>query len=67
MPSLWEYPDPEVKSAAIRLADALCQLERNTDNKSVLIIKIQGDYVLRLEDGKIVPDFVENEELLSRI
>lgn len=62
-----EHPDKDVTLAIIRLCDALCQWERNTGRKSVLIIREQ-DYVYRAQDGKpTVPDFVTDEQLVSML
>ena len=61
-----EHPDKEVKAALVRLSDALCQWERGTGRKSVLILR-EKDYVYRAEDGKPVPDFVTDEQLLSSV
>jgi hypothetical protein len=61
------HPDPEVRAAIIRLSDALCQWERNTEVKSVLIVR-EKDFVYRAQDGKpIVPDFITDTELLEMI
>lgn len=38
-----ERPDPEVRKAIVRLADALCSWERSTGRESVLIIRKQAD------------------------
>jgi hypothetical protein len=61
------HPDPEVRAAIIRLSDALCQWERNTEVRSVLIVR-EKDFVYRAQDGKpIVPDFITDTELLEMI
>ena len=63
-----EHPDKEVTAAIIQLSDALCQWERGTGRKSVLIIREWGGYVYRAQDGKPnVPDFVTDEQLISMV
>jgi len=62
-----EHPDKEVMAAIIRLSDALCQWERNTDRESILIIR-EREYVYRAQSGKPnVPDFVTDEQLISTV
>ena len=52
-----EHKDPEVRSAIIRLNDALCSWERATGIESVFILREQGDFVHRSVSGK--PDVAD--------
>lgn len=62
-----EHRDREVMQAIIRLTDALCQWERNTGRRSVLIVREKG-YVFRAQDGKpIVPDDITDEQLVEML
>ena len=63
-----QHPDPEVRQALIRLADALCTWERNTGRESVLIVREAGGFVYRAVNGKPdVPDDVADEQLMMLI
>jgi hypothetical protein len=62
---MFDHPSPEVRAAAIALADALCQFERATGSSSVLILHTQHSAAFRCLDGKPVPPSVPDEQLLS--
>jgi hypothetical protein len=62
-----EHPDGEVRAAIIRLSDALCQWERNTERKSVLIVR-EKNYVYRAQDGKPgIPEFITDQDLVDSL
>jgi hypothetical protein len=58
------HPDKEVNSALIRLVDALCEWERNTDNQSVLILRQNPGFVFRAINGKPVVDSLLSDQAL---
>ena len=59
-----KHPDPEVQSAVIRLADALCTWERNTGHVNILIIR-EDNYCFRAASGKPeIPDDISDVFLL---
>jgi hypothetical protein len=63
-----EHKDSEVRSAIIRLNDALCTWERSTGIESVLIIREQRGFVYRSVSGKPdVPEDVTDEQLKELI
>jgi len=51
-----EHADREVRSALIRLNDALCAWERNTGRESVLILREVDGFVHRSISGKPVTE-----------
>jgi hypothetical protein len=59
MAEYMEHPNEEVRSALIRLSDALAEWERNTGRRSVLIVREQGGFVYRAQDGKPFSDEFE--------
>lgn len=59
MTEFHEHPNPEVRSAIIRLSDALCEHERNTGIRSVFVVRDKSGFVFRAQDGK--PFFDEFE------
>lgn len=62
-----EHPDPEVRSAIIRLADALCMWERATSRESVMIIR-ERNFVFRAMSGKPgIPDDIPDSQLMELI
>ncbi len=66
--SYMQHPDPEVRQALVRLADALCSWERNTGRESVLILREVDGFVYRAVNGKPdVPDDVEDAQLMKLI
>ncbi len=63
-----EHQDNEVKSAIIRLSDALCQYERATSIESVLVIREANGFEYRAVSGKPnIPDDISDEQLFSLI
>ena len=50
------HADREVRSALIRLNDALCAWERNTGRESVLILREVDGFVHRSVSGKPVTE-----------
>ncbi len=63
-----EHQDPEVRSAIIRLDDALCSWERATGVESVLILREQHGFFHRAVSGKPnVPDDISDEHLIENI
>jgi len=62
-----EHPDNEVRSAIIRLADALCMWERATGRESVMIIR-ERDFQFRALSGKpTIPDDMKDSEIMGLI
>ena len=57
-----EHESPDVRSALIRLSDALCQWERNTGRQSVLVLREQGGFEYRAMSGKpnVLPDISDS-------
>jgi hypothetical protein len=66
--SLFNHENSEVNHLLILLTDALCQWERETGRRSVLILKEQGGFKIRALDGKCnIPDDLPDELILKRI
>jgi len=66
--SFEEHSDPEVRQALVRLADALCQWERNTGIESVLILRQKDGFVFRAVNGKPdVPDDIPDAHLMRTV
>ena len=64
--AMQQHPDAEVRSAIVRLCDALCSYERATGLESVLIIREQGGFVYRAMGGKpTIPVEISDESLLA--
>jgi len=55
----------EVQQAIVRLADALCQWERDTGIESVLILREERGFVFRAANGKpnVAIDILDGEFL----
>jgi len=65
-----EHADREVRSALIRLNDALCSWERHTGRESVLILREVGGFVHRSISGKPVTEGlndITDAELIKNI
>lgn len=62
---LTDHPSEEVRAAALRLLDALCQWERSTSRHNVVIIKDSIGCGYRSFDGSPVPDDVGDHHLLE--
>jgi hypothetical protein len=60
-----EHPSEEVRSAMVRLADALCQWERTTGRAHVIIVKDGIGCEYRALDSAPAPADVSDLELLS--
>lgn len=60
-----EHPDKEVRSAAIRLLDALTTWERNTGRHNIVIIKDSIGCEYRSMDGAPVPASVADGDALE--
>lgn len=64
--SMIKHPDKAIEHAFTRLSDLICEWERNTGRRSVLIYTEQGLPPIRIVDGKPgVPDTVGNHTLLE--
>ena len=64
---MMEHPDKEVRSAIIRLADALCTWERATGKESIMIVREVGGFVFRAASGKPdIPSDIPDHHLLLR-
>jgi len=63
-----KHPDPEVQRCLDRLNDALCQWERATYRRSILILKEEAGYLQIFDSGKRF-DFegIPIEHLLNQI
>ncbi len=63
-----QHPDNDVQKSLDHLNDALCQWERLTDRRSILILKEEGGYISMTDSGKPF-DFkgIPVEHLLSQI
>ncbi len=62
---LKQHRDPEVNKSLIRLLDALCEWERNTSRRSILILK-EDDYLCRADSGKcVIPDDIPDSQVLG--
>lgn len=62
------HPSPEVQRAIVALADALCTHERCTGRQSVVIIREEAGFGLRLMSGKpIADDDVTDERVLATV
>lgn len=63
-----EHPSDEVRSALIRLSDALCQWERDTGRQSVLVLREQGGFEYRAMSGKPnVPSDIHDSMLFDSL
>lgn len=62
------HQSEDVTRALIQLSDALCQWERSTGRRSVLILREQGGWSYRAADGKpMVPADVPDAVLLNAV
>lgn len=55
---LSDHPSEEVRAAAVRLLDALCQWERATSRHNIVIIKDSIGVGYRSLDGVPIPDYM---------
>ena len=60
-----EHPSKDVRSAAIRLLDALCMWERTTGRHNLVIIKDSVGCEYRSMDGAPMPDGVGDHHMLE--
>ncbi len=56
MANFLEHTDLEVQSAITQLCDRLAEYERKTGRRSVLILREQGDFYFRAQDGKPIDE-----------
>ena len=63
-----KHPDSEVQRCLDKLNDALCQWERSTSRRSILILKEEAGYLSMYDSGKPF-DFnnIPVEHLLEQI
>ena len=61
---LFDHPHEDVRAAMIRLLDTLTTWERSTGRHSVVIVKDEMGGQCRVLDGRPVPEFVTDEDLL---
>ena len=68
MDILQEHPDPEVQQRLVQLSDALCNWERTTGQRSVLIVRETSGFVYRAQDGKPgIPHDIPDQLLLDSV
>lgn len=60
-----DHPSEDVRTAAIRLLDALCMWERTTGRHNLFIVKDSIGCQYRSMDGSPVPDHVGDHTLLE--
>jgi hypothetical protein len=61
-----QHLSEDVNNAIKELQYAICQWERSTGRRSLLILKEEGGFNLRLDSGNPIPEDIPDEVLLSQ-